>query len=75
MALASTNWHGLEADSMKIHKADYLTMQLIADRLGCERTAEKICAAISKLQNEAAMSRIEIERLHAANVIKVDAAG
>ncbi len=53
---------------MKLLKSEYLTMALIADRLGCERTAEKICAAISKMQNEAALARIEIEKLRAANV-------
>ena len=36
---------------MKIKKADYLTMQVIAERLSCEPDALKIVEAIERLKN------------------------
>lgn len=37
----------------KIRKSDYLTMQVIADRLGCLPDAEEIIRAIEKLKRRA----------------------
>lgn len=42
---------------MKIKKADYLTMQVVAERLGCKPDALAICEKIERLKKRAAKKR------------------
>lgn len=47
---------------MKIKKADYLTMAVVAERLGCEADALKIIEAIERLKKRAARKNINSYR-------------
>ncbi len=42
---------------MKIKKSDYLTMTVVAERLGCQPDALAICEAIERLKRRAAKRR------------------
>ena len=42
---------------MKIRKSDYLTMTVVAERLGCKPDAEAICVAIERMKKRLARKR------------------